>query len=439
MKISGFSVFLISFFLICASCASTKSSVEKASPVSEEPEKIVEPVKTSNSSLGSETPIIEATPQTTSPDIAVLPDSVLLTDVSEKPDVAQERPGVPSAEKILYFYPEPDLVFSVPETKTAPITDALPPKIVSSQTAPAASVTNPPAVKTKPVAQPSELKKIEKKVPEISEEKKSDESAIESGIWETEIESPTLPVHPPAVTPSRKASLSVGQSLDVLYPGTGWVFLGDASSQNGLTYDKRKLEKTDTLFSFKALKQGNYILNFSRFDVLEDEFASDSLAVEVLETSTKKIDRVLAPHYKVVSDSTSTTASTTPQQEASVTVRDEPLVNSMLSTNPAIQTVALTPINNPEESLKQAKAALVANDPAKAITMLDAFFSSAISSLDEGIFLKGQAYEANSPLRDVRKALEAYETLVSAYPESLRWKEADARIRYIKQFYLMIR
>jgi outer membrane protein assembly factor BamD (BamD/ComL family) len=59
-----------------------------------------------------------------------------------------------------------------------------------------------------------------------------------------------------------------------------------------------------------------------------------------------------------------------------------------------------------------------------------------VDSLDEGWFLRGQAYEANSAARDIRKALGAYQTLVSAFPESSRWNEADARIRYIKQYYL---
>jgi len=98
------------------------------------------------------------------------------------------------------------------------------------------------------------------------------------------------------------------------------------------------------------------------------------------------------------------------------------------------QTVA-----NPDELLQKARASLSSGDAATALSQLDSFFGIAVSSLDEGWFLRGQAFEANTSSRDMKKALESYETLTAAYPDSARWKDADARIRYIRQFYFRIR
>ena len=95
--------------------------------------------------------------------------------------------------------------------------------------------------------------------------------------------------------------------------------------------------------------------------------------------------------------------------------------------------------SDPDAILKKAQGALASGDAASALTLLDAFFTAAVSSLDEGLYLRGQAYESNGPNRDIRKALEAYQTLTQAYPDSPRWKSADERIRYIKQFYQKIR
>jgi len=178
--------------------------------------------------------------------------------------------------------------------------------------------------------------------------------------------------------------------------------------------------------------------------------------VEVSDTASKRTEKIRAPNYRAAGTASSATGtqpvpvpSTTAADSRSLTMTDEPgLAAGKPSTTAATGSVAAAatgtaaaasaPIDA-EAVLAQAKKALSANNPVSALEQLDRFFTAAVSSLDEGWFLRGQAYEANGEARDIRKALAAYETLVSAYPESARWKEADARIRYIKQFYLRIR
>lgn len=118
---------------------------------------------------------------------------------------------------------------------------------------------------------------------------------------------------------------------------------------------------------------------------------------------------------------------------------DEPSVTSTPGGLAPQGNAAVDIPSDPDAILKKAQGALASGDAASALTLLDAFFTVAVSSLDEGLYLRGQAYESNGANRDIRKALEAYQTLTQAYPDSPRWKSADERIRYIKQFYQKIR
>ena len=421
-----------------------------------------------------------------------------------KPEEEDAVPSVPPAEKMLYFYPEPEATLIIPEKKPAE------PQVAKKEQ----------AVKSAPAAKPEVAPKKEPPAPKKDvpvEKKESKESSagnatssVLPGIWENEPVAPSItPVTPekiaPPAPPSRQVSIPAGQTLEVWYPGSGWVFLGDASAQNGLGYENRKLDKKDTLFTFKALKPGNYILDFSRYDVLEDNYTQDSIGVTVFESLPPRTGKVRAPDYHpagtvaagtgaaqtgIVPAGTvaaGTGSSVAPgsagSSPAGVTAPGVPNapVNpasaaqtrsvggtqtgngvapygntvplSSASTpaminEPTLQAVpaqaGMAALNgnaavDPADLLKKAQASLASGDAAGALATLDQFFASSVTSLDEGWYLRGQAYEVNGPARDMRKALEAYETLDAAYPESARWKDADGRIRYIKQFYLKIR
>ncbi len=90
------------------------------------------------------------------------------------------------------------------------------------------------------------------------------------------------------------------------------------------------------------------------------------------------------------------------------------------------------------ELLSQAEAALNSGDAAKALDLLDQFFRISVTELDKGWFLRGQTYEANGPLRNIRRALDAYKTLVDAFPSSPYWRKAQERVTYINRFYFNI-
>ncbi len=446
MKIAQTGIFLsLLVTLLFGSCASPPASLADSRTA----------VPAASEALISEEPVTGSPSEPALvPDLTaetILPVDLVVEDPTELsiPEQVEAVPPLPPGDRILYFYPEPEDLYVPPvETVPSPAKTVVPkpavvPKVAAASAA-VASAAVAPAAATAPKVAPAPVEKpVEVVLP---------------GIWVGESVPIAAVEKIPPVPPSRKVSLAAGQTLEVWYPGSGWVYLGDSSAQNGLAYETRKLDKTDTLFTFKALKSGNYILDFSRFDLLADSFSSDSLAVEVSDAASKRTEKIRAPNYRSATTMSSSTSSAPVLPDAalnnfSVTMTDEPGLaavrpvtagstsassgNTATSSLPAART-ASTPIDA-ETVLAQAKKALAANDPSSALEQLDRFFTAAVSTLDEGWFMRGQAYEANGAGRDIRKALAAYETLVSAYPESARWKEADARIRYIKQFYLQIR
>ncbi len=363
-----------------------------------------------------------------------------------------EPPALPPSERLLYFYPEPDPSLTVPpEPVPAKPEVAAKPKLPATEPSLPApkKATVPEKSGAKVPATGSEKTVVKEPVAEKAK------AEVLPGIWDAEPTAPALPPEKASVVstvprqpPSRQITIPAGQTLEVWYPGSGWVFLGDASAQNGLGYENRKLDRADTLFSFKALKPGTYILDFSRFDVLEDSFLQDSIAVTVSEQGTAKTGRVRAPDYRASGKKADMGAEQgvspiSPPQAGTVkrsSVVDEPGL-SVSPVSPGGSFAQGTPAipQEPGDILKKAETALAAGDSPAALALLDDFFAAAVTSLDEGWFLRGRAYESNGPNRDVRKALEAYQTLVQAFPDSPRWKEADERIRYIRQFYQKIR
>lgn len=265
---------------------------------------------------------------------------------------------------------------------------------------------------------------------------------------------------------SRSVKLYTGQRLEVLYPGEGWVYLGESTAQKGIKYQQRKLQNGTSIFHFGAANEGSYILNFSYFDVFSDNFISDSIAVYVETAKTKLSDTVKAPDYK----GSISTAKSSPNENKAKTKDDglsktlqgsaikkdtSPVKNenndSKLYDSSDLLTVVgdenveknesivKTDVKSAQEALDKIRAYISEGNAANALNSADDFFKNYSVNLDEALFLRGQAYELNGPNKNVKKALEAYQTLTKAYPESKFWDKADARIRYIKKFYIDIK
>lgn len=286
---------------------------------------------------------------------------------------------------------------------------------------------------------------------------------------------------------SRMVAVEEKQRLELTYPGHGWVYVGEQTSQPGLKYEQRKLQDNNSIFMFTAEKKGDYILHFSYFDVFTNEFVTDAVAVSVSAArSTAAKAMVKAPDYQTEADSDATEAQANKNTQAAAS---QPSSNSTANTGTGttphtvqaaseapqtagtgsqsktseqamstgtaeaasssagntgdstgqVPTAASEEVLSPDQLLEKARTAIAAADAGKALTYLNNFFTTAEEKLDEGWLLKGRAYELNGSMRNIRLALDAYRTLTDGFPQSKYWAEADARIRYITGFYINIR
>ena len=285
---------------------------------------------------------------------------------------------------------------------------------------------------------------------------------------------------------SRMVAVEEKQRLELTYPGHGWVYVGEQTSQPGLKYEQRKLQDENSIFMFTAEKKGDYILHFSYFDVFTNEFVTDAVAVSVSAArSTAAKAMVKAPDYQTEADSDVTEAQANKNTQAAASqsssnstantgtgttthtvqaASEAPQTASTGSQSKTLEqtmtagtaeaassaagntgdstgqgpTAASEEVLSPDQLLEKARTAIAAADAGKALTYLNNFFTTAEEKLDEGWLLKGRAYELNGSMRNIRLALDAYKTLTDGFPQSKYWAEADARIRYITGFYINI-
>jgi hypothetical protein len=302
-------------------------------------------------------------------------------------------------------------------------------------------------------------------------------------------------------TPSRTVTLRTKEYLECTYPGTGWVYLGETVQTPLMDYRGRNISTGDTLFTLQAKQEGTTYLHFYKYDALADTFIDDYLEV-IVKGSGSSDNRVRAPQYELIvperlgaesqhaasstltgndtlenanANAPTSSANTNASGNTSITTSSAASTNTSTSDNAGessvstvIQTTesssasdtarntsrtsSATPLTNTTESnnadttslsaddlLALAQKAYDAKEYEDALMYLNDFFEKSATRLDEGLYLKGQTLEAPSSVRNIRSALETYETLVAQYPESKLWEKANQRITYLKRFYFNIR
>ena len=126
-------------------------------------------------------------------------------------------------------------------------------------------------------------------------ESPSEENASEEAKTESQEEEVISEEKAEQIIPSRQSTVQIGQYLDITYPGTGWVYIGENDSSTIFNYFGRKIGSEDTTFALRAKKAGQTVLHFYKNDALTGEFIEDYLEVQVLDE--KGNGRVKAPSY----------------------------------------------------------------------------------------------------------------------------------------------
>jgi hypothetical protein len=341
---------------------------------------------------------------------------------------------------------------------------------------------------------------------------------------------------PVVIVPSRSVTVQKGQYLDVVYPGTGWVYLGETEKMPLFGYFGRKLDTANTTFSLRSRTNGRTQLHFYKNDALTGEYIDDYLDAIVTDTTAPTGTRTTAPSYadavppqpvrkgvtdiqpdtpEIKNNSTQESSSSTgkntpsntaaseysqtfsgqmqtpaaktssPEKEANVKTiiqtsesapsswsppasKASPSSKTSSSVTPmpsesSLQTSSLsassaqTSASNSSPAfssssssqsdsstvdlslLDQAQKLYDAGSFEEALSQVQNYLTTATARIDEALYLQGLILESESKARNIRNAIDSYDTLVKQYPSSALWQKAKNRSVYLKRFYIDIR
>jgi len=169
---------------------------------------------------------------------------------------------------------------------------------------------------------------------------------------------------------------------------------------------------------------------------------ANAAATMAAAATTGTAQPVTAPTATTNGATTATAASPTTANTATSTT---PATSAAATAAPAgtTQTTAANPsldnLTQPEEFINLAKTQMDAGQYASTLATLQAFSARYPAGSDEAWWLMGQVLEAKGPQRDIKGALSYYKRLLSEYPQSRHYDEAQQRIAYLERFYFDIR
>lgn len=398
---------------------------------------------------------------------AFIPEEEKISDEEIKDDLAKLEENTEDNVEVKTV---PDL----PKTVTAAAS-------TKQETKPVSPVVSKPevsSVKTDPKQEVKSETKTELKAHEPESSfylQKEAEMAAETINNNEETEKPPVP--------SRTISIKNNQYLDINYPGSGWVYLGEVERQNLLVFFGRKVNGDTTTFTLQSRKSGTAVLHFYKNDNLSGKYIDDYVEVSVNTDSATDNSHVTIPEYaKIVppkpqkhqpseitelekeQSDTENKIEYKPQPETKVNAKpSEPDLNiqtiiqnannqnnennvdanNQYNSDSNILSPAVTqPMENNQVSGDLLEAAQKAYNEKRfpdALSLVRKFLQDTSDRFDEGIFLEAQILEANSSVQNIKEAIKDYDTVIRNWPQSKCWKKSNERSIYLKRFYIDIR
>lgn len=291
------------------------------------------------------------------------------------------------------------------------------------------------------------------------------------------------------IIPSRSMTVKNNQYVDIVYPGNGWIYMGETEASSKFRYFGRKLGTADTTFTLRSVKPGNTMLHFYKNDALTAEYIDDYLEVQVENESAPAGERATAPSYAQavppkqtryktqfegdISEqeeiNTSSVAEASlqsgqdaisyPDADTDTSYTDESEIRTVVQdTNAGTETepqetspqtggekqsngsatTALGSADTSKTLLEQAKESLSNKNYETALTQIQSYLDSQNTKIDEALYVQGQILEADSSVRNIKGAIDSYNTLIKRYPASQFWQAANKRKIYLSRYYVNI-
>ena len=287
------------------------------------------------------------------------------------------------------------------------------------------------------------------------------------------------------IIPSRSVSMKNYQYLDIVYPGNGWIYLGESDNSKNFIFYGRKLGGKDTSFTLRSKNPGRFILHFYKNDALTGNFIDDYLEVIVDDEKSSSNEHILCPMYKEIVppkyeknqvkeenlqkeellQENQNTTEASPQEKTQTEKEEQDIqgktviqnASSLQDENSLEKTVSpenslksenpQNPLETQKEEIESLPVALLLDKAQElyeqknyeeAKKVLDKFMLSSVSKIDEALFLQGKILEAKSPVQNIKGAVDSYDLIVKRYPKSKFWTQANKRSIYLKRFYINI-
>ncbi|MCR5605200.1 MAG: hypothetical protein K6F69_00080 [Treponema sp.] len=273
------------------------------------------------------------------------------------------------------------------------------------------------------------------------------------------------------IVPSKNIELPVYRLFHVTYPSREWTYLGEVRTENTeknkklVSYISESTNGNQTSFTLRTNHTGNSLLHFYKNDKLTGENIDDYISVSITGTeiaisqeeasdnSQKEENNfsssapTLTEDAVITEDKTeeSYLASKESNSEAENSTQNSHLLSQHTeSVDPTSFSIKnrIIEVDNPEETdelLQKAKDSYDNKNYSEAKSLIDSFFTSAITNLDKGLYLQGMILEANSPIQNMRGALKSYQNIIDNYPSSSYAKAAKEKTIYLERFYFDIR
>lgn len=104
----------------------------------------------------------------------------------------------------------------------------------------------------------------------------------------------------PEPVPSRSMTVKNNQFVDVAYPGSGWIYLGEEGAGDHFIFQGRKLGNAETTFTLRSKKTGTALLHFYKNDILTGNYIDDFIEISITDKNATDATHVEAPSYAEV-------------------------------------------------------------------------------------------------------------------------------------------
>lgn len=264
----------------------------------------------------------------------------------------------------------------------------------------------------------------------------------------------------------RSLRAQTGDTVDLFFPGVGWVYDQGSSSAAGIEFRERFYEDDRTEFVFRVVAPGSYQLRFFREEMssgrqeqrvvdliswgyadVEDPPSQDLNAPsegrqeDPLGELTAALDRKDAGtilRYLSLAKSLAAGGDHKPEERAAeVEVRGEEAEDSNRE-----ETLAVEPRKALEIALEASDILERAGSEREALELLQVCLENGSGTefqRERIYYLLGRLYEKPGPVRDEPTAVGYYRRLVDLFPAGIYWNEARERIRYLERHYLQLR